>query len=119
MTPRELASRIAALDWSGTSLQHQLAVTAAVETIRAIEPPRLAVVSSSIRTVRLLHMDGRQWCTAGFIGPESAWSWIVETVAHELSCNEDDVHCAESDEGDVVTVNGEPCYRVAHGYPRN
>jgi hypothetical protein len=34
MTPSALADRIAALDWSGVSLQHQLAVTAAVETLR-------------------------------------------------------------------------------------
>lgn len=39
MTPtalsnEELADRIAALDWSGTSLQHQLAMAAAVETLR-------------------------------------------------------------------------------------
>jgi ribosomal protein S27AE len=37
MTPSRLADRIAALDWSGTSLQHQLAVTAAVETLRKQE----------------------------------------------------------------------------------
>lgn len=30
----ELADRIAALDWSGMSLQHQLAMAAAVETLR-------------------------------------------------------------------------------------
>lgn len=34
MTDDELADRIAALDWSGTSLQHQLAMAAAVETLR-------------------------------------------------------------------------------------
>lgn len=34
MTPAALADRIAALDWSCVSLQHQLAVTAAMETLR-------------------------------------------------------------------------------------
>jgi hypothetical protein len=34
LTNAALADRIAALDWSATSLQHQLAVTAAVETLR-------------------------------------------------------------------------------------
>lgn len=34
MQPSELADHIAALDWSGTSLQHQLAMAAAVETLR-------------------------------------------------------------------------------------
>lgn len=34
MTPSRLADRIAALDWSGVSLQHQLAVVAACETLK-------------------------------------------------------------------------------------
>jgi hypothetical protein len=35
MQPSELAQRLAALDWSNTSLQHQLAVACAVETLAA------------------------------------------------------------------------------------
>ena len=34
MTPSELADRIAALDWSDNSLQHQLAMSAAVAALR-------------------------------------------------------------------------------------
>lgn len=34
MTPNELAARLAQMDWSGCSLQHQLAVAAAVTTLR-------------------------------------------------------------------------------------
>lgn len=36
MTPRALAQRLAALDWSGTSLQHQLAVACAVATLEGL-----------------------------------------------------------------------------------
>jgi hypothetical protein len=37
MTPAELARRIAAMDWSACSLQHQLAVTCAVSTLEGLE----------------------------------------------------------------------------------
>jgi hypothetical protein len=33
VTPTDLAARLAALDWSGVGLEHQLAVSAAVETL--------------------------------------------------------------------------------------
>jgi hypothetical protein len=36
MTPLELASRLAAMDWSGCSLQHRLAVACAVETLEGL-----------------------------------------------------------------------------------
>ena len=41
MTPAELADRIESLDWSGTSLQHQLAMSAAVVTLRGGAVPAL------------------------------------------------------------------------------
>lgn len=73
--------------------------------------------SASLRlvsTVNLLHLDGRLFATAGFLpgNPGDAWAWIVETVAHELSVSEDDVHAGESEEGDTVTVEGIPMYMV-------
>jgi hypothetical protein len=69
------------------------------------------------RTVTLLHLDGRQFASAGFLpGLASApWSWICEVVAAELECNEEDVGCAESEDGDLITVDGIPVYRVAIG----
>ena len=39
MTHEQLADRIARLDWSGTSLQHQLAVSAAVGALRGMSAP--------------------------------------------------------------------------------
>lgn len=36
MTPIALADRIRAMDWSATSLQHQMAIAAACETLKAI-----------------------------------------------------------------------------------
>jgi hypothetical protein len=39
MTHAELAARLAALDWSGVGLSHQLAVAAAVETLRGERAP--------------------------------------------------------------------------------
>lgn len=38
MTNAELARRLSQLDWSSTSLQHQLAISAAVETLSVSYP---------------------------------------------------------------------------------
>lgn len=72
------------------------------------------------RTVRLLHLDGRPFASAGFPvavrDPGAPWAWIAETVAHEQRCDEDQVGCIEPDNdelaGDLVTVDGFPVYRV-------
>lgn len=130
MNPADLAQRIAALDWSGTSLQHQLAVTAAVETLRRAatppaavpEPCNVLVLPVRQRTcwTTICHLDGRPWSTSSHFGPGGAWNWIVESVAQEHSCGEDAVGCIESDaEGpydgdDLVTIDGLPVYRVQH-----
>lgn len=135
MSPADLAQRIAALDWSATSLQHQLAITAAVETLKGIEmlnpdplvtfaPEPSNVISLPVKPrtcwTTLCRLDGRPWATSSHFGPEGAWSWILETVAHEHGCGEDDVHCAESGEDqpydcdDLVTIDGLPVYRIRH-----
>lgn len=61
MSPADLALRIAALDWSETSLQHQLAVTAAVETLKSLtgkaEPMTLLEAISGI-AFRKINADG-------------------------------------------------------------
>jgi hypothetical protein len=38
MTPTQIAERLAALNWSSTSTTHQLAVSAAVEALKALDP---------------------------------------------------------------------------------
>lgn len=43
MTPTALAERLVALDWSATSLQHQLAIAAAVETLQGLAIPEPVV----------------------------------------------------------------------------
>lgn len=76
---------------------------------------RRARPRSAVYTVRLLHLDGSPWCSAGFLPgdpPGSHWAWIVETVAREWSVDEDQVGTLETDDGDVVTVDGLPVCRV-------
>lgn len=120
MSPADLAQRIAALDWSATSLQHQLAISAAVETLsgKAL-PTNIVTLPVKPRTcwTTLYHLDGRKWASSSHFGPNGAWSWIVETVAAEHGCAEDAVHCAESNDyngDDLVTVDGLPLYRIQH-----
>jgi hypothetical protein len=67
----------------------------------------------------LRHLDGRRWaCSSGF-GPGGAWSWIVESVMAEHGVNEDAIGNREGvedqyDGDDLVTVDGEPVYRIEH-----
>lgn len=143
MSPADLAQRIAALDWSTTSLQHQLAVSAALEALKGFEPMTTleAVQGVAIRQngetidaanvyvlpvrqrtcwTTLHHLDGREWATSSHFGPGGAWSWILESVAHEHSVSEDQIGCAESGEDqpydcdDLVTIDGLPVYRIRH-----
>ena len=70
---------------------------------------------ASAVTVRLYHLDGRPWASAGFLSPfqpGAKWDWIRETIAAECECEPDQVGTMETDDGDVVTVDGMPCYRI-------
>lgn len=74
-----------------------------------------AARSARTVTVRLRHLDGRPWASAGFLPPYqpgAQWDWIRETVAHECECDPNQVECIESDDGDLITVDGMPVYRV-------
>lgn len=142
MSPADLAQRLAALDWSATSLQHQLAVSAACATLKGFEPmttmlrdsellrsnPRFLVPDTDApsnvtvlpvqkRTcwTTLCHLDGREWARSSHFGPGGAWNWVLETVAHEHSVSEDQIGGIEGDDGcDLVTVDGLPVYRIEH-----
>lgn len=132
MIPAELGERLAAMDWSDKSLQHQLAIAAAVETLKGViheaapvpveamrAPAPSNVVSIAPRRTRwtiICHLNGREWCRSTHFGPGGAWEWIVESVAAEFECGIDQVSCAESDDGDLVTVDGLPVYLVRHEF---
>jgi hypothetical protein len=87
-------------------------------TATVLTHPRFAPTH---RTVHLVHLDGRPFASAGFPcnvrDAGAPWAWIQETVAHEQGVREDDVGCIEPDndaeqQGDLVTVDGFPVYRV-------
>lgn len=70
---------------------------------------------TQVHTVRLLHLDGRPFASTGFLPgdpPAARWDWIAETVAAECECDPDEVDCMESDDGDMITVDGLPVYYV-------
>jgi hypothetical protein len=120
MNPAELAKRVAALDWSATSLQHQLAVCAAVETLKGLEVMQTNVVTlparSRTRWTQICQLDGREWAST----IDGAWGWIVETIAAEHCVHEDRIGSLESGEDapydcdDLVTIDGLPAYRIQH-----
>jgi hypothetical protein len=146
MKPAEAAKMLADLNWSGMPTPHQIAVSAALETLKGLtEPdPRKLAMSSAYgnsnerfkpaefqnvvalpvpprtRWTRLYHLDGRIWSSASHFGPEGAWGWVLETVAHEHGVSEDQISSAESDEtqpydcDDLVLIDGLPVYRLRH-----
>jgi hypothetical protein len=67
----------------------------------------------------LKHLNGRRWATSSGFGPGGAWSWILETVAHEHGVSEDQIGNREGVEDefegdDLVTIDGVPVYRIDH-----
>lgn len=121
MTPSELLRRLRALDWSGVPLPHQLAVSATYETLKATQPmsANSNVTTLPVRTrwVSLCNIEtGARVATSSHFGPSGAWEWIAESVAAELAVDEDAVGCMEDPEGegDFVTVDGLPVYRIEH-----
>ena len=66
------------------------------------------------RSIRNL-TTGHPIATAGFDGPNpagDAWEWMQETVAAELECRPEQVGAIETDDGDVLTVDGVPVYKI-------
>lgn len=121
MTPTELADRLAAMDWSGTSLQHQLAVTCAVATLRKLEPPKPTAQILTLptsHTIRLLSLEGTEFARRSFRDIRKAWAWVSETVATGWHVPASAVNCAAGWGGaDVVTLDGLPICQVVHGLP--
>ena len=64
------------------------------------------------RTIRTL--DGRPFASAGFTDNRNGdvWAWMQETVAHECGVAPNQVGLDETDDGDVLTVDGVPVYRI-------
>lgn len=118
MTPQDIANRLKALDWSGVPVEHQLAASAAAQALAPSNVIPLPVKPRTCWTV-IAQLDGRRWATGSHFGPEGAWGWIVDTVAHEHGCSEDQIGNLEGDEDqydgdDLVTIDGLPAYRIQH-----
>lgn len=63
------------------------------------------------RTIRTL--DGRPFASAGFTHDSGdVWAWMQETVAHECGVAPNQVGLDETDDGDVLTVDGVPAYKL-------
>lgn len=117
MTPAQIAIHLQALDWSATSLQHQLAVAAAISTLGGPPPRKSNIIPfpapSRPTQVTLTRLDGSPFAQKRFTphGPEDAWSWVQEVVANETGCAPDEVGCAEGQDGaDLLTVQGFPAF---------
>ena len=46
----------------------------------------------------------------------SNWDWIVDVVRDEFACDEEDIDCLDTEDGDFVTVLGVPAVQIHHEY---
>lgn len=46
----------------------------------------------------------------------ATWDWISSAVATEFECDASDVHVIESDEGDMIGINGKPVAYIEGEY---
>ena len=44
------------------------------------------------------------------------WNWISRAVARHFECDESDVHCLETDNGDVITIGDRPVAYIEGEY---
>lgn len=65
-----------------------------------------------IRFAYLMSLDGRCIATNHYgecgLNRHNQWAWIVGYMVNEFGCDPDNVYCIETDEGDRITVDGEP-----------
>ena len=72
----------------------------------------------AVQFIYLMLIEGR--CLAsnvrGEVGINSKnqWAWIVGAMVNEFGCDPDDVSCLETDEGDLIAVNGKPAAVVLY-----
>jgi hypothetical protein len=125
MSPHEIAEQLRALDWSAMSAQHQLAVSAAAETLTPLSNVVRLPVKQATRWTTIKYLDGSMLATSHDFGVTGAWSWIVDTVAHEHGIRvdggeeEDRIGSLEGTEDqfdgdDLVMIDGLPVYRIEH-----
>ena len=48
------------------------------------------------------------------INSRNQWSWIVGNIVGEFGCDPEAVTCLETDEGDMIAVNGKPAAVVIY-----
>lgn len=57
-------------------------------------------------------MDGRTLSNTHSIPMGHKWGWVVDTVAADAECDQDDVNIVEAEDGDIITVKGKHYARV-------
>ena len=60
-----------------------------------------------VRTGRVFARAGFDWLAGAAVG-----EWVRAAVAEHLDCDPDDVAEVETEDGDLITVRGEPAARV-------
>lgn len=74
---------------------------------RAFPPARNATT--------IAYLDGRKaFWTCGLLGADR-WAWVVEKVAYEHDAPARLIGLLESDDGDMITIDGIPVYRLIYG----
>ena len=66
-----------------------------------------------MKTLNLVHLDGRTFATAHFTNwGANRWPWVQETVAREFDCDCDDVTAEADEDNEFVAVAGVRVARI-------
>ena len=64
----------------------------------------------------ITHLDSRPITSTMATGLESRWEFIQDAVASEFDVSPDEVSEIETDDGDMIAINGTPVARVTRRY---
>jgi hypothetical protein len=77
-------------------------------------------IMSKARSVSLRTVDtGHVFATTNSLRLSDRWDWISSIVAPKYDCQTCDLDLMETDDGDVVTLRGEPIVEIHDCYLTN
>jgi hypothetical protein len=77
-------------------------------------------MTQHLRRITIQLNDGREIKSTFSASTAELWWWVVENVASNMDCDEDDVDCVDNDDHfDNITVKGEIVGHIDYGIRRD
>jgi hypothetical protein len=73
----------------------------------------------SAKTKTLRDIDTDKVISRGYglhLSLDATWNWISNAVAERFECETHEVHCLETDDGELIAINGEPVAYIESEY---